>query len=284
MKKDNLLSIGALSKQTGVHIKSLRYYDSLGILRPAYVDPSSGYRYYSLQQIPVVDAIQLCVDLGIPLKDFTDYYVESSSQIHYAKLVEHGTTLAREKIQTIQERLAKLEKMRAEIEHSELIQRSDTMVRCSLPGMELLLAPYPENDAEMKVLALFHRLVQTAETSGLTINYFSGRLLHCKGSRRELLFYIGVDIPTEVKELPENILRIPAGEHLCCKQAVPAIENAANIFPEQFALDYEKYVIESELSPGDYDCAAPPFELCCLLPGTQPDRDLNHRFAMTTLS
>ena len=50
MKKENLLSIGALSKQTGVHIKSLRYYDSLGILRPAYVDPSSGYRYYSLQQ------------------------------------------------------------------------------------------------------------------------------------------------------------------------------------------------------------------------------------------
>lgn len=59
MKKDNLLSIGALSKQTGVHIKSLRYYDSLGILRPAYVDPSSGYRYYNLQQIPVVGAIQL---------------------------------------------------------------------------------------------------------------------------------------------------------------------------------------------------------------------------------
>lgn len=48
MKKENLLSIGALSKQTGVHIKSLRYYDSLGILRPAYVDSSSGYRYYSL--------------------------------------------------------------------------------------------------------------------------------------------------------------------------------------------------------------------------------------------
>lgn len=66
MKKDNLLSIGALSKQTGVHIKSLRYYDSLGILRPAYVDPSSGYRYYNLQQIPVVGAIKLCIDLGIP--------------------------------------------------------------------------------------------------------------------------------------------------------------------------------------------------------------------------
>lgn len=238
----------------------------MGILRPAYVDPSSGYRYYSLQQIPVVDAIQLCVDLGIPLKDFTDYYIESNSQIHYAKLVEYGTALAREKIQTIQKRLAKLEKMRAEIKHSELIQQSDGMVRCSLPAMDLLLAPYPETDAEMKVLALFRSLVRTAESSGLAINYFSGRLLHCKGSQRELLFYIGVDVPAGIKDLPENFLQLPAGEYLCCKQAAPVIENAENIFQEQFALDYEKYVIESELSPGDYDCAAPPFELCCSLP------------------
>lgn len=266
MKKENLLSIGALSKQTGVHIKSLRYYDSLGILRPVYVDSNSGYRYYSLQQIPVVDAIQLCVDLDIPLKDFTDYYMESNSQIHYSKLIERGTILAKEKIQTIQERLAKLEKMRSEIERGELIQRSDGMVRCRFPAMNLLLAPYPENDAEMKVLALFHMLVRTAESSGLTINYFSGRLLHCQGSQRELLFYIGVDIPDGVRNLPENLLQLPAGEYLCCKQTAPAVENAADIFPEQFALDYEKYVIESELSLGDYDCAAPPFELCCSLP------------------
>jgi DNA-binding transcriptional MerR regulator len=266
MKKENLLSIGALSKQTGVHIKSLRYYDSLGILRPAYVDPSSGYRYYSLQQIPVVDAIQLCVDLDIPLKHFTDYYLDSSSQIHYSKLIERGTILAKEKIQAIQERLDKLEEMRSEIKRGELIQKSDGMVQCSFPDMNLLLAPYPENDAEMKVIALFHKLVRTAESSGLTINYFSGRLLHCRGSRRELLFYIGVDIPDGVQNFPEDLLRLPAGEYLCCKQAAPAIENAADIFPEQFAMDYEKYVIESELSLGDYDCAAPPFELCCSLP------------------
>lgn len=71
---------------------------------PAYVDPSSGYRYYSLQQIPVVDAIQLCVDLDIPLKQFTDYCMDGGSRIHYGKLIERGTILAKEKIQAIQER------------------------------------------------------------------------------------------------------------------------------------------------------------------------------------
>lgn len=52
MDKQNLLTIGNLSKQTGVHIKSLRYYEQLGILRPAHTDPDTGYRYYTLSQIP----------------------------------------------------------------------------------------------------------------------------------------------------------------------------------------------------------------------------------------
>lgn len=34
MDKKHLLTIGNISKQTGVHIKSLRYYDKIGILPP----------------------------------------------------------------------------------------------------------------------------------------------------------------------------------------------------------------------------------------------------------
>ena len=266
MKKENLLSIGALSKQTGVHIKSLRYYDSLGILRPAYVDPSSGYRYYNLQQIPVVGAIQLCIDLGISLKHFTEYYSESNGQLRYAKLIERGTALAKERIQTIQERLSNLEKLQAEIEHSELVQQSEDMVRCKFPAMDVWLTPCASNAVEPHIFTHFHSLIRTVESSGLTINYFAGRLLHCQRNQTKLFFYIGVDIPQEMQEIPEAVFHLPEGEYLCCSQARPAIADAAAIFPEQFALDYEKFVVESELSLGDYDCAAPLFELRCSLP------------------
>ena len=66
---ENLLSIGELAKIRNVNVQSLRYYEKLGILIPAYVNPESGYRYYSLEQIMILDTIILCVDLGIPLKD-----------------------------------------------------------------------------------------------------------------------------------------------------------------------------------------------------------------------
>lgn len=66
MKKNALLSIGDFSKVTGVGIKALRYYDEIGILTPAFIDSNSGYRYYSFHQKAVADAIQFCVELGIP--------------------------------------------------------------------------------------------------------------------------------------------------------------------------------------------------------------------------
>ena len=98
MDKQNLLTIGNLSKQTGVHVKSLRYYEQLGILLPAYTDPDTGYRYYTLSQIPVVDTIRACIFLDIPLKEFTGFLTRDQRRIHYKKLFSHGTMLAHRKI------------------------------------------------------------------------------------------------------------------------------------------------------------------------------------------
>lgn len=63
---ENLLSIGEVAKIRNVNVQSLRYYEKLGILIPAYINPETGYRYYSLEQIMILDTIILCVDLGIP--------------------------------------------------------------------------------------------------------------------------------------------------------------------------------------------------------------------------
>ena len=90
MEKKALLSIGEFSKVTGVSIKALRYYHEAGILIPAYIDQDSGYRYYSFHQKAVVDAIQFCVELGIPLNQFWEYTDQPASWIRYGDLVQKG--------------------------------------------------------------------------------------------------------------------------------------------------------------------------------------------------
>ena len=76
MDKKSLFSIGKLSRLTGVHIQSLRYYEELGILKPAYIDPNSLYRYYTFAHMRIVEGIQYCADLDIPLKQFKDFILE----------------------------------------------------------------------------------------------------------------------------------------------------------------------------------------------------------------
>lgn len=45
--KANLISIGKMAELGGVTVPTLRLYDQLGLLRPSYVDPQSGYRYFT---------------------------------------------------------------------------------------------------------------------------------------------------------------------------------------------------------------------------------------------
>ncbi|MGL5190830.1 MAG: MerR family transcriptional regulator, partial [Cetobacterium sp.] len=68
MKKD-LYLIGEISKITGLSNKTLRYYDENNILKPDYVDPNNGYRYYSEYQILKLQNIITLKDNGFSLEE-----------------------------------------------------------------------------------------------------------------------------------------------------------------------------------------------------------------------
>jgi DNA-binding transcriptional MerR regulator len=65
----NLMPIGRFSRQTGLSVKALRHYDELGVLRPAAVDPDTGYRLYASGQVERAEAIRLLRRLEVPLDD-----------------------------------------------------------------------------------------------------------------------------------------------------------------------------------------------------------------------
>ncbi len=51
MNGDDLLNIGAFAAATGLTIPALRHYDEIGLLKPAQIDPSTGYRRYRQDQV-----------------------------------------------------------------------------------------------------------------------------------------------------------------------------------------------------------------------------------------
>lgn len=62
-----MFKIGDFSKLCRVPTSALRYYDELGLLRPAQTDTLTGYRYYTAEQLPRLNRILALKDLGLSL-------------------------------------------------------------------------------------------------------------------------------------------------------------------------------------------------------------------------
>ena len=62
-----LVPIGDFSRMTHLSVKALRFYHDQGLLEPARIDPSSGYRFYDTGQVPVAQVIRRFRDLDMPL-------------------------------------------------------------------------------------------------------------------------------------------------------------------------------------------------------------------------
>lgn len=263
--KNRLFSIGKLSRLTGVHIQSLRYYEEIGILKPAYVSPQSQYRYYTFQQTRIVEAIQYCAELDIPLKDFKNFLLEKDGQIDYAKLIKQGIRLTNEKMDRIKKRLAFLEDVQNELIHAENC-RSNSYVKCSFPERICWAIPYEGTQTAADYHGAVYRLIADMEANGLRAGFNNGQLLFWNG--RETKSYIFIDI-RQTNRPVENfsqIIRIPAGEYICSISGESQIKNAPRIFPELFAREYDKVIIEVELFSEKFNYSDPVFEIRCSLP------------------
>ena len=68
LKERSVLKIGDFSKVAHVTVKTLRHYARIGLFHPAWTDRYTGYRYYTLQQLPRLHRILALKDLGFSLE------------------------------------------------------------------------------------------------------------------------------------------------------------------------------------------------------------------------
>lgn len=71
-----MIKIGDFSKLCLVSVRMLRYYEEMGLLEPVQVDPLTGYRYYSVEQLPRLNRILALRDLGLSLAQIAELLEE----------------------------------------------------------------------------------------------------------------------------------------------------------------------------------------------------------------
>jgi len=104
------LAIGDFSKMTYLSIKALRRYHDMGLLVPADVDPSSGYRYYEPSQVPVGQVIRRFRDLGMPLEQVKQV-IEADDQSERNEIIVGHLRQMESALQQTQETVASLRQL-----------------------------------------------------------------------------------------------------------------------------------------------------------------------------
>jgi DNA-binding transcriptional MerR regulator len=94
LEKTELMPIGRFSRLIGLTVKALRHYDELGLLRPASVDPDTGYRFYVAAQAPLAEAIRTLRRLEVPLDDIATLLVSDDPAEVRRLLVDHQSRTA----------------------------------------------------------------------------------------------------------------------------------------------------------------------------------------------
>ena len=94
------LTVGDFSRITHLSVKTLRHYHEVGLLEPATVNPSTGYRYYSGEQIPTAQVIRRLRDLEMPVSEVKAVLDAPDAPARNALIAAHLGRLEAELAQT----------------------------------------------------------------------------------------------------------------------------------------------------------------------------------------
>jgi MerR family transcriptional regulator, thiopeptide resistance regulator len=106
-------TVKQLARLSGVSVRTLHYYDQIGLLRPAQVG-ANGYRYYGRTELLRLQQILLHRELGLPL-DAIAALLDDSQMSRVERLREHRRQLA-QRAEQFQVLIATLDRTITELE------------------------------------------------------------------------------------------------------------------------------------------------------------------------
>lgn len=123
---ETYFTVGEIAKLTNVPIQTLRYYDKMGLLKPAYVNEENNYRYYSVNQFIKIDLLKQCKIIGLSLKEIEALLKEEITADSMIEIIDKQKKILDEKIK-------EMESVRSFIDFlDERIKESKTNELCNI--------------------------------------------------------------------------------------------------------------------------------------------------------
>jgi DNA-binding transcriptional MerR regulator len=114
-----MFKIGDFSRLSRVSVRALRLYDQMGLLKPVQVDPFTGYRYYSAEQLSCLNQIVAFKDLGFSLEQIIELLNDKIPPAQIRGMLRLKQAEVQQLIEDQQTRLRRIEARLQQIEQSD---------------------------------------------------------------------------------------------------------------------------------------------------------------------
>lgn len=124
-----MFRIGDFSRLSQVPVTALRFYDDMGLFKPAQVDRFTGYRYYTLEQLPRLNRILALRDLGLSLEQIAELLDEAVPAEQIRGMLRLKQAELQQDVREQQARLARVEARLRQIESEDKMPDYDVVLK-----------------------------------------------------------------------------------------------------------------------------------------------------------
>src|SRR6266498_5602480 len=124
-----MIRIGDFSKLSRVSVKTLRFYDEMGLLKPVEVDRFTGYRYYEFDQLPRLYRILALKDLGFSLEEISQLLEDGLSTEQMRGMLKLRRAEIRQRVEEETARLERVDGWLRQIEQENSMSKYDIVIK-----------------------------------------------------------------------------------------------------------------------------------------------------------
>jgi len=171
-----MLKIGDFSKLSQVTVKALRLYDQLGLLKPADIDEFTGYRYYSVQQLPRINRILAFKDLGFSLEQIAKLLDDNLPPAEIRGMLRLKQVELHKLLEEEQARLLRVDTRLKQIEREDKMPNYDVVIKKIEPIKVAGIRDIMPNYSQMS--QLYEELFSYFQQHGIKVNDYCAGILH----------------------------------------------------------------------------------------------------------
>lgn len=257
---NNYLTIGEFARLRNVDRKSLRYYERIGALIPAHVDPQTKYRYYTLEQLVDLDTILICLELGIPLKEVTQYKNKDGT-LNILKLFNDGKEKINQKFLQLNMTLNRLESSILSIQENKIFENKKDFYKRHINQRYILRKPFDQLNNEIIFRNEAKNLFIEAQSLGLIpiFNFPIG--LMAEHYNENINIYMTLEVlPYGINNTEVYIL--PEGNYLCYQEQTSNLYNLPSHYFDIYAKKEHSHIITiSNMTLEKYENGIFPLEV-----------------------